>query len=145
MPKSTTDSRSIQITEFAFNKIMSWAQATNEIVFLNAGRNGVIMDAFRLKNISDKPKVLFEYCEKDESKLRKEIQSQGLNVIMGHSHPHKNSIRFPSKTDVRELPAGSLQMIVFPIEKKVGIWEFQKTYSETLKNCCSVEIISTAK
>lgn len=139
MPKRNHADSSIEITEAAFDKIMSWSMALDEVMFLACGKGQLITDAVRLMNMSSAPRNYCYYSRKDFKAAIEHIQLQGLQVIcMGHSHPNKLHLRKPSKSDWMYLPRQYLQMIAFPIEYQAGAWKLEKTYSETLKSEISV-------
>lgn len=143
MSKEFDRDDSIKITKYAFNKILSWSQATTEIVFLTTGKGNEITNAIRLKNVSDEPTDYFEYCDKEEKRVRKLVKYTGDEIIcMGHSHPCDSHLRTPSKSDWKYLPRNSKQLIVFPNEAKLGVWNFRKTYALTLLSECSIEVVN---
>src|ERR1700740_2430901 len=100
MSKRNTVVDSIEITKDTFDKIMSWANALEEVVYLVALKDNKGCDAFRMINTSAASRNYFDYSAKDERALRKKIFSLGFDkVVLGHSHPSHNHVRHISKTD----------------------------------------------
>lgn len=143
MPKRNVKNRTIQITEYAFNKIMSWSQALEEVGFFGVGKDFVITDAIRLMNYATAPRNCFYHVKKEENEIRQKVQSIGLEVIcQGHSHPHHLHLKKPSKADYSYFPKRSCQMICFPIENRLAAWLFSKSYQETLKSQITVQLLN---
>ena len=141
MSKRNIKANRIEISAEIFTKIMSWAQALDEIVFLAAGNHNLITEAFRLTNHASAPRNHFFVSTNEERSLRHKIKSIGLNVIcMGHSHPNRNHLNRPSKMDYEYLPRGTNQIIVFPLQYKINVWKFEKSYLETIKKGYDVSI-----
>ena len=141
MPKRNVKNRTIQITEFAFNKIMSWSQALEEVGFFGVGKDFMITDAFRVMNFATAPRNCFFHLKKEENEIRQKVQSLGLEVIcQGHSHPHHLHLKRPSKADYSYFPKKSYQLICFPIEHRLGAWFFSKSYQNTLNSQINVQL-----
>lgn len=141
MPKRNTKNRTIQITDFAFEKIMAWSQALDEVGFFAVGKGFVITDAFRVMNLASSPRNWFFHLKKEENEIRQKVRSLGLEVIcQGHSHPHHLHLKRPSKADYSYFPKKSYQMICFPIERRLGVWFFSKSYQNTLKSQIKIQL-----
>jgi hypothetical protein len=141
MPKQNTFIDSIEITQEAFNKIMSWANALEEVVYLTAVKDNRICDAFRLLNTSRETRNYFDYSLKEEKMLRKHILKLVYEkIILCNSHPGRNHVRTVSITDWKYLPNGTIQIIAFPLENNLGAWILKDTYIETLKSKVRIEI-----
>lgn len=133
----------IEITEFAFLKIQSWAQALNEVCFVAYGNENRIVDAVRLLNIATAPRNYFDYSRYELSQTKKKIKSLGFQMrLLGHSHPSRFHLRRPSKNDWLYLPKKSIQLIVFPNELQIRVWKFEDTYFKTIQNEIPLETIN---
>lgn len=143
MSKRNFKTDRIEITEFAFNKIMSWSMALDEVCFLAFGIKNQITDAVRLSNISSAPRNYFDYSKYEMSQVKKKIKSLGLEVsCLGHSHPHRfHKQDGLSRQDWESLPKGSLQIVVFPIKCEIGVWRLQATYCDTFKSKIAMELV----
>jgi len=141
MSKRDFENRTIKITKPAYNKIMSWAQALDEIAFLAVGKDFLIVDAFRLVNCSSAPRNYFDYSKSEMRNLREKINLAGLTVIcMGHSHPHKQHLAYPSMADFNGLPRRSLQMIVLTTKSEITLWYFYLSYKKTLQSKIAITL-----
>lgn len=142
MPKRDVENCTIEITHEAFDKIQSWGQALSEVMFLAIGKDNKITDASRVTNISRAPRNYCDYSKKEFNEKIKEIEANGLEVVcMGHSHPHKNHLRYPSKSDWQYLPKKFPQLIVFPHETELKGWIFSTTYSKTLESSIDIKLL----
>jgi len=126
MSRKLCKQTSIVITQATIDKIMSWSQSLNEIIFIAAERNGVIEDAFRLINYSRAPRNYFEYCEIEKRKLISELKTKSFDKFyLSHSHPSKHHLRRPSPLDIKNTRKGTIILIVFPNEKVIGVWKIK--------------------
>lgn len=142
MSKRNVKTHTIEITEFAYNKLMSWGQALDEVAFLGVGKENLITDAVRLMNVSSAPRNYFDYSKNEFGDLLKFFKSSGLEVLcMGHSHPNtKYHLKYPSKSDWRFLPKLWPQIILFPDSKKVLSWNLNLPYQDLKGNALLVKI-----
>lgn len=131
----------VEITQEAFKKIMSWSMALDEVLFLAVGKSNKITEAVRLINYSSAPRNYCSYSKKEFREAMEKIQAQELDVIcMGHSHPHQNHLKHPSKSDWCYLPKSYYQMIVFPSEGGMAIWKFKRTYLDSVNSRIDLKI-----
>lgn len=143
MSKRNFKTDRIEITEFAFNKIMSWAFSEEETIWICALSGSVVVDAFRLTNISSAPRNYFDYSKKELLVAKNKIRTIGCEpVIFGHSHSSVHHQLRPSRQDWLGLPKNSIQMIAFPHIMTLKIWTFKKCYKKTLKSECGIKIVN---
>jgi proteasome lid subunit RPN8/RPN11 len=122
-------------------KLLRWALLSKkEIAFLACAKQGQskIIHVHRLRNVAAypyNPRSYFFWNEREVSFVKRVLKKKGLRVIIeGHSHPAKSHPSHPSKTDVRWLGYGMLQIIVAPFRRQtVTAWKMKATLKATLK------------
>lgn len=115
MPKKVCFKDSVKLSQRAYNKIMMWSMSLNEVGFVMAGRNGRIVDVYRLRNYSSDPKDWILISPREKHETIRIIESRGQTVIgLGHSHPRKCHSHFLSKSDIKYFPKNELHLLVLP-------------------------------
>lgn len=130
MPKRTRRNSAIKtlyITKKCHQRLLMWAQSRNEINFICGGLGARILHVERIRNISVAARNFAEWNNYEYKQAKLKINSLGFKIIAeGHSHPASWHNQGPSKIDIHYIKAGSIELIVFPVLKKMGAWIMQK-------------------
>lgn len=137
--------KTLKITQDAWNLLMAYGLSEREILFLGAGKSNTICHIERVPNSARGGRHQAEWSDEDYYFARKEVAARGLNVLCeGHSHPSPRSLRHPSEIDVKNIPEGTIELIVFPTEKAIRGWIIRKSIEQTLKNEVRLVLVSAS-
>ena len=123
----------IQIKEEIRNQIIKHAEKElpNEACGYLAGRDGVILKAYEMKNVDNSPEH-FSFDPAEQFNVFREIRKVGLNIIANyHSHPSTPSR--PSEEDIRLANDPDISYMIISLAEKntvVRSFRIQNSISE---------------
>lgn len=135
--------KDIKVSAKTIKTIFRWAQSNREIGFICAGRNGVITDVYRLKNIDKDSRKAFVPQASQLRAIRSAIKKRGMAVLCeGHSHPHRKDTAKPSHGDCEFIRPNSVELIVCPAKNEIRGWLMNRDRKITLTQELEVLIVS---
>lgn len=133
----------LRITRKCWNELLMFSLSSREILFLGAGKRNTILHIERVKNCSRGGRHQAMWSDSCYYYAREQAEAKGLKILCeGHSHP--TGLRHPSEVDVKGIPKGQIELIVFPSEKNIRAWTIKKTLKATLKSEVALIVVPTS-
>lgn len=140
--KQTAFIDELTISKENYDRLLMWGMSLKEINFICFGKGKHIEEVVRLSNTARRPKQFASWHEKVSEDIIKAKQLEGKKVIAsGHSHPNKWDDQHPSEMDIAVIPKGQIELIVFPIEQKIGAWQIRRNTEQTLGSKINLKLI----
>lgn len=118
-------------------KALRYALSKNEVGFLFFGKGDTIIAVERIRNNHPAKGNRFLW---DMILYRSALKKYDYDFyIEGHSHSKDHHLRHPSKDDVYYFKKGR-HIIVFPKEKTMRCWRFQKNLKITLDSEITIQL-----
>lgn len=123
------------ISKENYQRLLMWGMSKKEVQFICFGKGNFIENVVRQSNISPDPENYVCWHEKQRKLLIKEKKLPHQKIIaFGHSHPKKSHDQHPSLVDIKFIPKGNIELIIFPNQKKVRAWKIKKNINLTLEH-----------
>lgn len=125
--------KNLLISKENYEKILMWSMSEKEIYFVCIGNGNLVEKLVRLTNTSRNPYDRLCGSQNQYDFMLKSLKIASKNVLAtGHSHPHSDHCRHPSRLDVKWLEKGKIELIAFPFEMVVKGWRIRSTLQKTL-------------